>query len=200
MIEGLLDGMQRGGGLVVRGGRRDRQVDSAPVCRSPRWEAGLRKLFTAGAQSESRLPSAGLHQLLYPMLSHLEQLPAPQRAALEAAFGIAETAARDLFLIAMATLGLLSDAAAQVSVLLFAGGAQWFDRSTTDVLAFVARRVGADPIVLLIETGRGVESALEGGGLPDAGPLETATTIPPRRGTTWHGLRCGPGAWGTCNS
>lgn len=136
------------------------------------------------------------------MSSHLEQLPAPQRAALEAAFGVAETAARDLFLIAMATLELLSDAAAQVSVLLFAEGAQRLDRSTTDVLAVVARRVGADPIVLLIETGRGVESVLEGAGLPEihVGPLETATTIPPRRGTTWHGLRCGPGAWGTCNS
>jgi predicted ATPase len=51
--------------------------------------------------------------------------------------------------------------------LIVAEDAHWMDRSSTDVLAFIARRLDSDPIVLLIATRGGTESALDKAGLPE---------------------------------
>ena len=67
---------------------------------------------TTGALSEAQLAFAGLHQLLLPLLDGLDLLPEPQRRALEAAFGMAEGDAPDLFLIGLAALGLIAEGAA----------------------------------------------------------------------------------------
>src|SRR6202158_3950894 len=67
----------------------------------------------AGVQSEMELAFAGVHQLCAPMLHHLERLPVPQRDALATALGISSGAAPDLFLVGLAVLGLLSEAAEQ---------------------------------------------------------------------------------------
>jgi len=96
------------------------------------------------------LPFAGLHQLLQPLLTGLDGLAAAQRGAVQAAFGLTDAAAPDLFLIALATLDLLADAADRSPLLLIAEDAHWLDRPTNDVLAFVARRVSTEPIVLLL--------------------------------------------------
>ena len=74
--------------------------------------AGMRVLRTTGVRTEANLPFAGLHQLLRPILAGLDALPKPQYAALGVAFGLVEGAAEDPFLIALATLTLLADAAA----------------------------------------------------------------------------------------
>jgi DNA-binding CsgD family transcriptional regulator len=113
------------------------------------------------------LPFAGLHQLLHPFLGHLDALPAPHRGALEAAFGLTDAAAPDLFLIALATLDLLGDAAASSPLVLIAEDAQWLDPATADVLAFVARRLSVDPIVLLIAVRDGCEDSFGAAGLPE---------------------------------
>jgi hypothetical protein len=68
---------------------------------------------TTGALSEAQLAFAGLHQLLLPLLGGLDLRPDPQRRALEAAFGIAEGDAPDLFLIGLATLGVVAERAAE---------------------------------------------------------------------------------------
>ena len=75
--------------------------------------AGMRVLRTTGVRTETNLPFAGLHQLLRPILAGLEALPKPQYTALGVAFGLVEGAAEDPFLIALATLTLLADAAAR---------------------------------------------------------------------------------------
>ena len=72
---------------------------------------GMAVLSTTGTQSEAHLAFAGLHRLLQPLLRELGRLPGPQRAAVEAAFGMSDGAAPDLFFIALATLELLGDAA-----------------------------------------------------------------------------------------
>ena len=89
-------------------------------------------------QAESHLPFAGLHQLLRPLLGEVGELPDPQRDALLTAFGMTRAPAPDRFLIALAALDLLAGAAARASLLLITDDAQWLDRSTGDVLAFVA--------------------------------------------------------------
>ena len=75
-------------------------------------ERGMRVLKADGVESEMELPFAGLHQLLNPVLPAIEQLPDPQRMALEAAFGLADGPARSPFLTALGALTLLSDSAA----------------------------------------------------------------------------------------
>jgi DNA-binding CsgD family transcriptional regulator len=131
-------------------------------------------LATAGVHSETHLPFAGLHRLLRPLLADLEGLPPPQRAALTAAFGMSEEAAPDIFLIALGVLELLAEAASTSPVLLVVEDAHWLDAATCDVLAFVARRIDMEPIVLLFGVRDDVESRFVEAELPELrlGPLD----------------------------
>jgi DNA-binding CsgD family transcriptional regulator len=124
-------------------------------------------LATAGVPSEANLPFAGLHRLLRPLLPRVGELPAPQRAAVRAAFGMGEGTAPEPFLIALGVLGLVSDAAAGRPLLMSVEDAQWLDRPTADALAFVGRRVESDPIVLLAALREGYDSPLRAAGLPE---------------------------------
>jgi DNA-binding CsgD family transcriptional regulator len=128
---------------------------------------GMPVLSAAGVQSEARLPFAGLHQLLRPVLGAADGLPARQRAALLAAFGMMEAAPPDLFLIALATLELLADTADQGPLLVVVEDAQWLDRPTDDVLAFLARRLHSEPIGLLVAVREGHSSSLEYAGVAE---------------------------------
>jgi hypothetical protein len=90
---------------------------------------------------------------------------------------LSDTVAADLFLIAMATLDLLVEAAQPVPLLLIADDAHWLDRPTCDVLAFVARRVHFEPVVLVLAVREGIDNPFEAAGLPELviGPLDDAS-------------------------
>ena len=162
VLDQLIDGIHaRGVAVVVRG---EAGIGKSSLLEAANRSAGARGMVvlrTIGAQSEAHLPFAGLHQLLQPLLADFDKLPPPQRTALEAAFGMAETAAPDLFLIALATLDLLGDVAERAPLLLIVEDAQWLDRSTSEVLTFVARRVQMEPILLLVAIRDGSESVFE---------------------------------------
>jgi DNA-binding CsgD family transcriptional regulator len=111
--------------------------------------AGFQVVRATGVESEMELPFAGLHQLCGAMLGGLERLPPPQREALETAFGLSSGARPDRFLMGLAVLSLLSEAAEERPLLCLIDDAQWLDLSSAQVLAFVARRLGADSVVLL---------------------------------------------------
>jgi len=108
--------------------------------------AGCRVARVAGVQSEMELPFAGLHQLCAPMLDHAELLPEPQRNALRTAFGLAAGPPPDRFLLGLAVLGLLSEAAGQQPLICVVDDEQWLDRASAQALGFAARRLGADPV------------------------------------------------------
>jgi DNA-binding CsgD family transcriptional regulator len=110
---------------------------------------GFQVARAAGVESEMELPFAGLHQLCGPMLGGLARLPSPQRDALGTAFGVSPGAQPDRFLVSLAVLSLLSDTAEQRPLLCLIDDAQWLDRSSAQVLAFVARRLHAESVVLL---------------------------------------------------
>jgi DNA-binding CsgD family transcriptional regulator len=110
---------------------------------------GYRVVRAGGVESEMELPFAGLHQLCGALLDNLEGLPAPQRDALETAFGLSAGAQPDRFLVSLAVLGLLSEAAEERPLLCLVDDAQWLDRSSAQVLTFVARRLKAEEVVLL---------------------------------------------------
>src|SRR5258705_10841199 len=107
------------------------------------------------------LAFAGLHQLLAPMLDRLERLPAPQRDALRTAFGLSPGSAPDRFFVALAVLSLLSDAAEEQPLICVVDDAQWLDRASGQVLAFVARRLQAESVGLIFAA-RGAGDELAG--------------------------------------
>jgi DNA-binding CsgD family transcriptional regulator len=131
--------------------------------------AGLRVARVAGVESEMELAFAALQQLCAPMLDQLEGLPDPQREALGVAFGLNTGAAPDRFLVGLAALSLLSEAAEQQPLLCVIDDAQWLDRASAQALAFVARRLLADPVALVVavredgEEFRGLPELLVGG-------------------------------------
>ena len=106
----------------------------------------------AGAEAEMDMGFAGLHQLLVPFLGGLEGLPAPQRQALGSAFGLVAGPPPDRFLVGMAALTVLTDAAAARPVLCLIDDAQWLNRVSIEVLGFVARRLYADRVGMVFAT------------------------------------------------
>jgi DNA-binding CsgD family transcriptional regulator/tetratricopeptide (TPR) repeat protein len=109
----------------------------------------MRPVWTAGVESEMELAFAALHLLCAPLLEWLERLPAPQRDALATAFGLSAGAVPDRFYVALAVLGLLSEAAEERPLVCLVDDVQWLDRASAQVLAFVGRRLLAEPVVML---------------------------------------------------
>ncbi len=139
----------------------------------------------AGIQAEMGMGFAGLHQLLVPFLGRLDGLPRPQRQALGSAFGLVAGPAPDRFLVGLAALTLLTDAAPGQPVLCVVDDAQWLDQVSVEVLGFIARRLYADRVGMLftVREGEGQAAALAGlpelmlGGLPgEAGGELLATS------------------------
>jgi len=114
--------------------------------------SGFQVARATGVESEMELPYAGLHQLCRPMLDRLALLPAPQQEAASSAFGLAGGRSPDRFLVGLAVLSLLSEASEQAPVLCVIDDAQWLDRASAQVLAFVARRLLAERVGLLFAT------------------------------------------------
>ncbi|HYO33311.1 MAG TPA: AAA family ATPase [Nocardioidaceae bacterium] len=108
-----------------------------------------RVLTTAGLELESPLAFAALHRLLRPVRHHLPALPVPQARALRQAFGEIEGDQIDPFLVSLATLSLLTEVAESATVLCLVDDAQWLDASSAEALLFAARRLLAEPVVLL---------------------------------------------------
>jgi DNA-binding CsgD family transcriptional regulator len=163
-LDGLLAGACRGrsGVLVLRGeaGIGKTKLLEAVVSSATDWQV----LRTVGVGSEAEFAFAALHQLCRPSLDLLGELPGPQRDALGAAFGLTATAPPERFLVGLATLSLLSAAASERPVVCVVDDAQWLDRESAQTLAFVARRLLTDPIVMLFATRN---DAGELAGLPD---------------------------------
>lgn len=139
----------RGAALVVRGHAGIGKTTLLTAARRYATEAGMGVLTTNGAEAESTLPFAGLHQLLTPLLDNLRVLTPRLRRTLRGAFGQEETRP-DLFTVGLAVLELLGDQAAHTPLLLLVEDAHWLDPETLDVLVFVARRVTVEPIAALI--------------------------------------------------
>ena len=106
----------------------------------------LRVVRAVGVESEMELAFASLHQLCAPLLDRIEELPAPQRRALETVFGLSDGTAPDRFLVGLAVLSLFAAEAEQRPLLCVVDDAQWLDRASALTLAFVARRLLAERV------------------------------------------------------
>jgi DNA-binding CsgD family transcriptional regulator len=128
--------------------------------------AECRIVRIGGVESEMELAFAGLHQLCAPMLNGLDGLPGPQANALRAAFGMQDGGAPDRFLVALAVLSLLAEAAEAQPLVCLVDDAQWLDRASAQTLAFVARRLLAEPIAMVFSV-REPDDGNELTGLPE---------------------------------
>jgi predicted ATPase len=116
--------------------------------------AGFSVFSARGSQSEAHLPFAGLHQLLQPLLSRADGLPARQREPLLACFAMTESTEVNPFFAFLAALELVVDAAERAPVLVCLDDLHWLDQASIDALAFIARRIGGERIALLCTSRR----------------------------------------------
>jgi DNA-binding CsgD family transcriptional regulator len=166
-LEGVLAAVRDGlsGVLVLRG---EAGVGKTALLD---WAAGqaeeMQVARVAGAEAEMDMGFAGLHQLLIPFLGGFEGLPAPQRQALGSAFGLVDGPPPDRFLVGMAALTVLTDAAAMRPVLCLIDDAQWLNQVSIEVLGFVARRLYADRVGMVFAAREGEGRAVVLAGLPE---------------------------------
>src|SRR6516164_2406913 len=153
------------GALVVRG---EPGIGKSALLSYARQQAPpMLVLSASGAEAESDLAFAGLHELLRPVLGYLGELPGPQSGALAGALGVAPSMPADRLLISAAVLGLLAAAADHHPVLCLVDDAQWVDRPSADALVFTARRLRAEPMAIVFGVRDGQASLFEAAGLPE---------------------------------
>lgn len=179
----------RSGTLVVHGEAGIGKTALLKHAEARAHELGFRIETSTGVEAESQFAYAGLHQLCAPLLRHVAALPEPQQRALGVALGRDAGSAPDRFLVGLATLGLLSEAAERSGLLCLVDDAHWLDVASLEVLAFVARRVGAERLAIVfgVRDGEPGGAALAGlpelrvSGLPDADArllLDSAVAAP----------------------
>lgn len=127
---------------------------------------GMNVLRARGVQSEAHIPFAGLFELLRPALGCMNQIPAPQAAALESALALRPaTAGQDRFAVGAGTLSLLAAFAEAAPAVVLLDDAHWLDGSSADALLFAFRRLVADPMAVVLTVREGEPSFLDGAGL-----------------------------------
>jgi DNA-binding CsgD family transcriptional regulator len=165
-LDHLLEGARNGqsSALVMRG--EPGAGKSALLGFANEIARGFRLARACGIESERELAFAGLHQLCVPLLDGLERLPAPQRNAIETAFALSPGSPPDPFFMGLAVLSLFDGAALERPLLCVIDDAQWLDAVSTQVLAFVARRLQAESVFMLFAT-RNAHGLDELSGLPE---------------------------------
>jgi DNA-binding CsgD family transcriptional regulator len=166
-LDGLLDRV-RGGRSAVLVLRGEAGIGKTALLRYlTERAAGFSVARCMGVESEMELAFTGLHDLCTPMLSHLDALAEPQREALSVALGLASGEPPEPFLVALAALNLLAQAAEDRPLLCIVDDVQWLDQATAAVLGFVGRRLLAEPVGLVFAARTTSASEDPLAGLPD---------------------------------
>ncbi|MEV4262514.1 LuxR family transcriptional regulator [Kribbella sp. NPDC049584] len=137
--------------IVVRG--EPGVGKSALLGHALRSASGCRVVQAVGIEYEMELAYAGLHQLCAPLLPLRDRLPGPHRDALETAFGLSAKSPPDRFVVGLAVLGLLSEAAEEQPLVCLIDDVQWLDQASLRTITFVARRLLAESVGLLARDG-----------------------------------------------
>jgi len=165
---------------------------------------GMQTALLTGVEPEMQLGYAGLHRLLLPFADQLERLPVPQRDALRSTFGLVAGPPADRFLVALAVLTLLAEAASAAPLVCVVDDVQWLDPESAAVLGFVARRLYAEQVVLLFAVREPADPLaaladlpeLAVGGLDEDAALELLSSLTPARLSPAVGARIVAGTGG----
>jgi DNA-binding CsgD family transcriptional regulator len=112
----------------------------------------LRIVRVGGVEGEMELPYAALHQVCLPLLDRIDRLPAPQAEAVATTFGLRAGPPPPPFLVGLGVLNLLAEAAQELPVLCVVDDAQWLDAASAQILTFVARRLQAESVLMVLTT------------------------------------------------
>jgi len=123
---------------------------SALLDYAARQATGYQVIRAQGVASEMDLPYAGLQLLCTSVDDSLGRVAPSQREALETAVGLRPGPPRDRFLVGLGLHALLTAFAEAQPVLCLVDDAQWLDRASVQVLTFVARRLKADSVVVVV--------------------------------------------------
>ena len=148
-ISGALEAARSAEGSIVLL-RGEAGVGKTALLQRATEELGFRVLRATGVEAESDLGYATAHQLVYPLLELLDQIPDAQAAAVRVALGTDTGGVPDRFLVALGLLSLVSEAAGAMPLLLILDDVQWWDNASLDALLFVARRISAEPVTILM--------------------------------------------------
>ena len=167
-LNALLDGAREGlsGALVLRGeagAGKTALLDDAAESAAAR---GMQIARLTGMESETQLGYAALHRLLLPYPGHSDRLPGPQRDALRSTFGLVDGPPADRFMVALGVLTLLADVASEEPLLCLIDDGHWLDPESQVVLGFVARRLGAERVAMVLAT-RDMRPLMPSGPLPE---------------------------------
>ncbi|MFI2477565.1 ATP-binding protein [Nocardia xishanensis] len=165
-LAALVEGPADRSGILIRGeagigksALADEAVAAAAI-------AGVRVLRTAGVQAEQNYAYAGLHRLLYPLRKELTGLPERQYDALATALGLSDSGDEPTaYLVGLAVLTLLADAAYERPLLVVAEDVHWLDPASAEVMAFVARRIDTEPIAVIATSRDDIDTPLADAGL-----------------------------------
>jgi DNA-binding CsgD family transcriptional regulator len=166
-VDALLHGVRHSQSavLVLRG---PAGIGKSALLREARVRAAdLQVLACHGTEAEIRLPYAALHQLLRPVLDRADVVPDIQARALRCALGLEFGSRPEPFLVALAVLSVLAEAADDQPLLCLVDDAQWLDEATADALLFVARRLEAEPIAMLLAAREERDERLDAPGLEE---------------------------------
>ena len=157
-LDALLSQMREGGSAILVMSGEAGVGKTALLDYVLRSASDCRILRVAGVESEMELPYAALHQLCLPLLDRIDALPAPQAESLATMFGLRAGEPPSPFLAGLGLLNLLSEATRERPMVVVVDDAHWLDESSAQVLAFVARRLRAEPILLLVASRHPIES------------------------------------------
>ncbi|GAA0496200.1 transcriptional regulator [Paractinoplanes deccanensis] len=160
-----------GTALLVEGDAGIGKTALARVTEAHARRLGFRVLTARGVQGTAPAGFGALHEMLHPILDGAASLPPRQRSALLVAFGAEDGPSADRMLISLATLSLLEESAAGRPLLVIVEDLHWLDRSSAEVVAFLARRLRPAPVVLLALTRTGGYPDDWSGSFPEVLPL-----------------------------
>ncbi|WP_454048848.1 AAA family ATPase [Cellulomonas sp. Marseille-Q8402] len=136
------------GALVVRG---EPGIGKTTLLHASTEQAvGCRVVHVAGYEAEQAIAHAALDRLLRPFRDLLDRIPPHHATALRRVSGTEDGPAPDRFLVGLAVLELLAAAGHERPVVCAVDDAHLLDPESLTILAFVARRVYAEPVALLI--------------------------------------------------
>jgi DNA-binding CsgD family transcriptional regulator len=142
-----LAGTGDGGSLIVIGGPGAGKSALLDYVMNSARDAGTIRI--EGLESEAEIGLAGLHRLLLFHPEHHLVLPPAQRRALDASLGLSGPAEAAPFLLGLAVLTLLNDLSRSRPLICLIDDAHWLDPESAQVLAFVARRLQNERILML---------------------------------------------------